>query len=138
MPKRLNCSDEQIAAALVETAGMVTAAAKLLGISARTLSRRLKGRRDLRPLQAVDPVWQRAREGSLDILHAPDPRYGDNTPHELYQARIDFDEGGARVEPRVLTSAELEDVMNCVFGQKVLLVGPLPTSISREVAATDE
>lgn len=104
---------------------MVTAAAKLLGMSARQLSRRLKGRDDLRPLVGADPVWQRAYRGSDEISKAYDPIFRENTQHEYYQQAIDFDDYGARSEPRVLTEAELEDVIDCYFGQKEVIIGPL-------------
>lgn len=58
-------------AALAEVGGAVNAAARQLGISTRTLQRRLKETPSLRP-EPRNPLWDKAIENRNDILSTAD------------------------------------------------------------------
>lgn len=67
MPAKSNLTDDEIRAALVATHGLRAAAAQRLGISYKTLARRLAANPSLCPPLAVDRVWERAVAGDAAI-----------------------------------------------------------------------
>ena len=77
MPARINLSDETVRKALAEVGGAVSVAARQLGVSTRTLQRRLKEMPHLRP-EAHNPLWDKAIENRNNIKnnaweHVTDP-----------------------------------------------------------------
>jgi hypothetical protein len=70
MPAKINLTDDAIRTALVSTKGLIAAAAQILGISSKTLSRRLASNPEMRPAPATDPVWERALAGDAAIRAA--------------------------------------------------------------------
>lgn len=127
MPARKTLSREAIQDALTSTAGAVAEAAHFLGVSPRTLQRRLRGDPTLRPI-ASDPRWEDARaRGEAITGHAYRELYNFNvTPWSRMKRHVDWREDEIELEPRVLTKEEIGRIARDLFleGAPVFQVSP--------------
>jgi len=131
MPARIQLSDDEITAALRDSAGLQSVAAAGLGISTRTLSRRLKANPDLWPSLPIDPVWERALCGDEAIRSGSDVRMRGSDPFTRYVNLIDFVDAEHEDEPRRLTEPEIKNVIQCMLDIGFVKVNARPGSRKR-------
>lgn len=114
MPARSPVTDEQIYLALFKTAGAVAKAARLLGISKRTLQRRIKANPHLVLYPAMDSVWDEAwtlranvaENAELSLFSASGAPYG------RYVRDAEWDDYEVELEPTVLSQAEVREFLS--------------------------
>jgi hypothetical protein len=91
MPARIPLTDQAIAAALEASGGVIYLAAQQLGVSSKTLARRLKACPDLRPGAPVDPVWEAALERTERIFATTNDVVIDKAISAFLESRPDLE-----------------------------------------------
>lgn len=114
MPAKANLSSESIKSALADAGGSVSVAARNLGVSTRTLHRRLKEMPHLRPAPH-NPLWEKAIDNRRDIQNtAEENLYSPNvTPFSKLWRHVEWDTDKLLdALPRQLDEHEVEALLN--------------------------
>lgn len=124
MPARANPSSESIKSALADAGGSVSVAARNLGVSTRTLHRRLKEMPHLRPTPN-NPLWEKAIDNRHDIQNtAYENLYSPNvTPFSKLWRHVEWDADQLLdAIPRKLDEHELEALLNDVRHSEIVRI----------------
>jgi hypothetical protein len=117
VPARIHFDDDAVTAALVSTGGAIAAAAHQLGVSPRTLQRRLKARPQLVPEPSSGPEWAEAirRWEEASNLAEYSLQRNDGRPFWRFEREAAWTRDEVEAEPRRMTEGEvasfLADVM---------------------------
>lgn len=124
MPAKANLSSESIKSALADAGGSVSVAARNLGVSIRTLHRRLKEMPHLRPAPH-NPLWEKAINNRRDIQNtAEENLYSPNVaPFSKLWRHVEWnDDKLLDALPRQLDEHELEALLNDLRDSEIIRI----------------
>lgn len=124
MPARANLSNESITAALAKVGGSVSLAARNLGVSTRTLQRRLKEMSELRPYPC-NPLWEQAFDNRIAIERFAEANiYNPNaTPLSRLRRHVKWDaEKLLEALPRQLDEQEVKELINDLRNSSIVCI----------------
>jgi hypothetical protein len=124
MPARANLSSESIKSALADAGGAVSVAARNLGVSTRTLHRRLKEMPHLRPAPH-NPLWEKAIDNRHDIQNTADENlYSPNVrPFSKLWRQVEWNADQLLdAIPRKLDEHELEALLNDLRDSEIVRI----------------
>lgn len=113
MPARIPISDEEIKLALSRTGGAITAGARMLGISVRTLQRRLSTNPSLFPDPPFDPAWVNAERATdlAALLYEVSFAMRKFAACGAYLDKVEWTTSEIELEPRQLNSTEIQEYL---------------------------
>lgn len=124
MPAKANLSSESIKSALADAGGSVSVAARNLGVSTRTLHRRLKEMPHLRPAPS-NPLWEKAIDNRHDIQNTADENlFSPNvTPFSRLWRHVEWDADQLLdAIPRQLDEHEVEALLTDLRSSDIVCI----------------
>ncbi len=121
MPARKLIPRSAIQKALLVTGGARAESARLLGISLRTLQRRLLADPTIE-LPVIDFEWEKAMQRTTDIHMASEGwLYSKNVgPWSWYAREIDWDDEHIELEPRVMDDDEAQELLRDLLAKELM------------------